>query len=276
MVLQLIELKAIYFVCFFLIHIIGSYLGFKIKSEKFDDLIELFIGSFLISFSITCIIPKAELSMSGSYPYASLISLSIFTILTLYNFLHESIALMDENILMTCDVIHSPSASLNEYTPISQNDQQKFHFWDNLATIFYYVIYCIYIIIVSLYHSSLDNIEELNSIIPFILTFRLFEAFTMSKFLQKMSIKKFTLMLLSLISSILPVLMLIPTNIKNIDNILGSAMALILGVYMYFGAMSIQNGMSKQPRNLSIAAVVLLSTFVIVCTIQTLDFHYGK
>jgi hypothetical protein len=50
------------------------------------------------------ILPRAESDIGGSYPYASLVAVIVFAALTLFEFIRDSIAIMDESILQTWDL----------------------------------------------------------------------------------------------------------------------------------------------------------------------------
>ncbi|OHT06231.1 hypothetical protein TRFO_25788 [Tritrichomonas foetus] len=258
--------KAIYSFSFFTAHILGSFLGTFLKKKKYSTYMELFSGGFLLSLGLNHIYRVSSTNPLVKYPYASVATLVIFTFLTLFTFLRESISLMDDNILTTCEIGQNASASNSEYDAILPHQKPQFHILENLSQILYYVISLFAVISLTI-SISRYSIDQLNENVPFFVIFRLFESSILSFFLFKMPLKKLYKYILIFVFS-LPSFLIFLSNtlISEKSNFpryfLKSCFSMLLGVYFYFGATSVHRGISSLSESFVVPFSILALSFI--------------
>lgn len=289
---SLIAFKALYFILFFIAHLLGSIIGSRIKSKCYSFLIDLFCGCFLLSVSLNHIYHiSASDIIFKTYPYQSLISIIIFSFLTLLYFIRDSTSIIDESMLVKYDTTGSSVRDNHQYTlnsteiqQIFQNDlishnnakennvdtqfhKPKFRFLDQFPLLLYYIISLESVISFGIYLSTYNK-SQLNHNCPYFLGFRLIESIILSILLSRVPISKIIFWIMIITFSIFSFFILIANEssstktISMINHIYRFSFSFLLGIYFYFGSLLLHNGFSNSSNSLFFSLLVIILSFI--------------
>ena len=110
------SIRLILFFPLLIYEILAYTISFFIPVEK-RDLISSFIAGILFSIGLSSMLPRAQRFTSSDYPYAGLISLSIFMILTLFRFITDGLNALNDNLISSFEVINQYTVSNQHYQP---------------------------------------------------------------------------------------------------------------------------------------------------------------
>ena len=129
----------IIFLGFFLFNFFGYYFSRLINK----DFIQIFIGSLMISLSIFQLLVKTKYYFYEKISYNIIISLISFIIISFYNFLRQSMSILDDTLLIKCDVANANYSNSNDKPENIISETSNFSFFDNFITFLFYFFYLI-------------------------------------------------------------------------------------------------------------------------------------
>lgn len=284
--------KVLYFFLFLISHVVGSIIGNRIKSKNYLFLIDLFCGSFLLSLSLNHIYNVTDSrSCFKSYPYQSLISIIIFSFLTLFSFIKDSTSFIDESMLLRYDTTGSSIRDNQQYTlntteghqfypneldlattpkenntPV-QNHKPKFRLLDNLHILIFYLISFTSSISFGLYLSTYTK-DQLNQNCPYFLVFRFFESIILSVLLSRMPISQIIFWAMIILYSLFSFFIIISNNSSSIINYFYRiSYSFLLGCYFYFGSLLLHNGISDSSKSFIFSLLIIIFSFALPYTL---------
>lgn len=290
--------KVLYFLLFLISHIVGSIIGNRIKPKNYSFLIDLFCGSFLLSFSLNHIYNVADSeSCFKSYPYQSLISIIIFSFLTLFSFIKDSTNFIDESMLLRYDTTGSSIRDNQQYTlnttdghqfypseldlantpkennaPV-QNHKPKFRLLDNLHILIFYLISFISSISFGLYLSTYTK-DQLNQNCPYFIVFRFFESIILSVLLSRMPVSQIIFWAMIILHSLFSFFIIISNKSSSIINYFYRiSYSFLLGCYFYFGSLLLHNGISDSSKSFIFSLLIIIFSFALPYTL-TIGIDY--
>ena len=278
--------KVLYFFSFLISHILGSFIGYRIKPVKYSYLIDLFCGSFLLSLSLNHIYKIADsVTYSKSYPYQSMISIIIFSFLSIFSFLRDSASTIDESMLLKYDTTGSSIRDNQQYTlntaechqlftnelglanppkinpEPTLNHKPKFRLLDNLPLLIFYLISFESSISLGFYISTYTK-DQLNQNCPYFVVFRFFESIILSIFLAKIPFPQIIFLIMIILYSLFSFFVIISNNPSStINNFYKLSYSFLLGSYFYFGLLFLHNGISESSKSFIFSLIILVFAF---------------
>lgn len=279
--------KVLYFSLFFISHMLGSFIGYRIKSKKYSFLIDLFCGSFLLSFSLNHAYKIADSSSySKSYQYQSLIAIIIFSFLTLFSFIRDSTNLIDESMLLRYDTTGSSIRDNQQYTLNTteghqffpnelgfantpkennesvQNHKPKFRFLDNFPVLLLFFISFVSSISFEFYLSTYTK-DQMNQNCPYFVVFRLFESTILSMLLSRIPISQIIFWCMIIFYSVFSFFIIISNKSSSIINYFYKiSYSFLLGTYFYFGSVLLHNGISDSSKSFVLSLIIIILSFI--------------
>ena len=209
------------------------------------DLAEMFFGSSMISISLVFMTIDCQAYYTDKYPYSFLIALISFTVLTFFTFIKDSLALLDDTLLVKCDIVNSAPLPTQEDTQQTDDEaRRKFSLLDNFVSTLLFLISCLECASFGLTIASYGSESDLHGRLPFILPVRFLQLVCISTYLKEMRIPGLIYTLLAIINA---ACVLIFGSIKQFvslqvtDVCFGVSSALLFGCFLYFGASAIHN-----------------------------------
>jgi len=246
---------------------IAIFLVSRINIEANYELVDLSLGSLVISVGFVYLLPQAEEDIIGKYPYAGLILISVFAMLTLISFIRDALSLMDENILTPMDVSKLQKSLISDASAsfLASPSEHQFRILDHIPEILFWIV----IILVSSFTGIDIHMQKkaLYKDFAYILI-RMIEFAVLSRQLLNLKRSSAAFWVLALIPSLFsPLFALMPlsysTHISRIKNFSGIVSSILLGIYFYIGAKGINTGLTTARYGVLLSSVVLFISFLI-------------
>jgi hypothetical protein len=233
------------------------------------DLIDLAIGGVFMSSGFIYVLPRATSRIPSAYPFASLVAVVVFTALTMFCFVRDSIALMDENILATCDAF-APPTTTDQLTNSPAVDQgPTFLIADYIPTIVLYVAVVLDAVACAVMLVT-DDADGLGDRTGVLIATQFIEFVGVGTYLVRLPIHPaifwFFVLFAALSSSVvigLPLREWSPTRY-----LAGYASAVVLGTYIFLGSIAVHTGLAQSNRHVIVASGTLLLSLAIPAAIR--------
>jgi hypothetical protein len=240
-------------------------------NTSYSDLIDLAIGGIFFSSGFVTLLPRAEANIGAPYPFASLLALIVFIGLSFLQFIRDSLALMDESLVQVCDVESfsrtDGAASAESTAPV--NDEPFVPSEQFPVALLYGSV------LLASFGTSIWLVaggeEQLNNIGPMIIAMQFVEFMAVGKMVCSMPIRRALYWVLAVVAAVVPsVLIAIPTEGDPawIHYFSGFSSAVVLGVFLFLGSISIHEALDSGTRPLIVSAVVLVLAFAIPAAIR--------
>ena len=236
--------KIIYSSISFVLTSLSYCLSYFLEFDSKKDLAEMFFGSSMISIALVFMTIDCQAYYTDKYPYSFLIALISFTVLTFFTFIKDSLALLDDTLLVKCDIVNSAPLPTQEDTQQTEDDRRKFSLLDNFVSTLLFLISCLECASFGLTIASYGSESDLHGRLPFILPVRFLQLVCISTFLKEMRINGFIYTVLAIVNA---TCVLVFGSIKQFaslqvtDICFGVSSALLVGCFLYFGASAIHN-----------------------------------
>jgi hypothetical protein len=256
--------KLIYGGCSLLSKLIAFAIGPLLSRPDLSDLVDLSVGGLFLSSAFVHILPRAEAGVGASYPFASLVAVIVFAALTLFCFIRDSIALMDENILTACDAQDHSAVRADLMADAAQPAAPAppaFLVADHLPTILLYVVVLAHSVTSALWMSSLEQ-SEMDNRAGVVIALQFLEFIGVARFVGGLPVPRWLYWTLGVVISASAAIIAVP--IKKIDVIsrmAGYVGAVVLGFYFFLGSIAVHNGLMQTARSLVVASLTLLVAF---------------
>lgn len=250
-------------VILFVLKLIAFSIVFFLRHRPDSEVIDVTVGAGLTAISLVHILPRAEDFIAGEYPFAALVALVVFTFLTLFTFIRDSLGLTDDTILTTdCDAINRhTTVNVNLLSGRDANESEtKFVFAENVPVIFLSLASVSTSIAAGLLLSG-TTLHELQVESPhFAIAF--LEFIAIARYIALMPIRAWIFWLSAVVLSVIESsLMMSPIeNLrrKTLIQYSGYSSSILLGVYLFLGSVAIQRGLTAAKQSwLSALALVL-------------------
>ena len=245
--------------------------SFLFNYDAKPEFFNLISGSFLLSLSFVQILPAATHLIETSYPFQSLTIIITFTFLTLFIFIRDALALMDDNVLLPCDAINIQSTFTgNGDSSISSlsREKTKFVFKEHFSEIFYYIVF----VLQSIPTGFVIRDMSIRKIIA-VLIFRVLEYIILGKIMRKMKLSNTFFWILGAIVSIIePIVVVIPVTIPSLilKWINGISSSILYGTYIFFATMDINSGVNVTSYDNLVIATIIIGGFAIPAGIRAI------
>jgi hypothetical protein len=209
--------------------------------------------------------------VSGSYPLASLIGICIFAFLTLFSFIRDSIALMDDSILTTGEPVGSAADSTAQLTD-TQPELPGFIWSDHIPAVALYVVSLADAIATAIWISTLE-LSAIHRRTGVVLALGFIEFAAMGRFVSAMRMPIALYCILSALAAIAPSI-LIACRFKNrgaAETAAGYVASVLLGLYLFVGSIAVHTALAHTRRPLRVALAVLMLSFAMPATIRACD-----
>jgi hypothetical protein len=246
-------------------------LAFFLDRSGIPDLIDLCLGSIFLSISFIHLLPRASSHLSGHYPFASLVAMCVFAFLTLFSFIRDSIALMDENILTTCEPVGSAAHSTAQLTD-TQPDLPGFIWSDHIPAVALYVVGLADATATAIWISTLE-LPEIHARTGVVLALGFIEFAAMGRFVAAIGMPIALFCILSALAAIGPSI-LIACSFKNpggARSAAGYAASVLLGLYLFVGSIAVYTGITQTRRSVGVTMAVLVLSFAMPIAIRAGD-----
>jgi hypothetical protein len=163
-----------------------------LNRTSLTDLIDLAIGSIFLSTTFVHIMPRADVQIHSSYPFGSLVTITVFAALTLFCFTRDAIAMRDENILTSCETISPQSVMGTELVSectVVPSPQRSFVISDEFPTLFLYVCVLVNAAAASLWLSAL-HLADLHHRTGVAIAIQFIEFIAVGTFVARMPISR--------------------------------------------------------------------------------------
>jgi hypothetical protein len=264
--------KLVYGGCSLLSKLIAFAIGTVLTRHDLSDLVDLAVGGLFLSSGFIHILPRAEAGVDASYPLASLVAVIVFAALTLFCFIRDSIALMDENILTACDTMnHSAVRSdlMDEAPPPAAPSPPAFLIADHIPAILLYVVVLAHSAASALWMSSLDA-SEMNKRAGVIIALQFLEFVGVAKYVRELPVARWLYWALGLVISAASAGVIAAPigKIDKISVISGYAAAVVLGFYFFLGSIAVHNGLTQTTHSIGVASLTLFLAFAIPAAVR--------
>ena len=261
----------------FVSKLVSFVVGPFLQRESISDVVDVTVGAGLTSISLVHILPRAEDYIAGPYPFAALVALGVFTLLTLFTFIRDSLALMDDTMLTTCDTINMHTTATTDLLDGQQVvERQEFMFGENAPTLFLCLSSAVTSVASGILLSS-AKIETLQSQAPTHIAIQFLEFIAIARYVAMMPIRKWLYVVLGVVlSAIEPALMMAPienVNWKTVVQFSGYASSVLLGVYLFLGSIAVQGGLAGVKHNVRTGICMVLAFAVPTAIPTSLRMH---
>lgn len=219
-----------------LAYLISYFLTFEYK-----DLIDMFFGTYMISDGILFMANDAIVEALVKYPFDFLLSLIVFTALTFYAFISDSLALLDDTLLVKCDMINNAPILSNDDKLPEVDENIKFNFLDNIIYVFLLGVAFLESASFAMY---IAKYEGLYKNLPFIIPVRFVRFICISYIFRDTNVSSLWYFVIAILNTIvIAVLGMLNTfmALSYCQSIYGTTSSLLLGCFIYFGATAIHN-----------------------------------
>jgi hypothetical protein len=269
------EWKLIYGIISLVSKVISFIIAIVLDQNEYSDMIDLAVGCVFLSSGFVHIMPRASSQVRGGYPFSSLIAISVFAVLTLFCFIRDSIALMDENILTTCDTVTyhggaSPDAAAEGDG--GGGPLAVFVWADQIPTLALYFAVLAETIATSIWVATLD-VGGLREHTAVILVMNFLEFIGVAKFVVSMPMPNFLYWLMTVIAAGVPsILIACPLgSCSGAKAAAGYVSSCLLGLYLFMGSIAVHSGLAQTRRHVAVVCAVLLLAFTIPAAIRAGD-----
>jgi hypothetical protein len=238
-------------------------------------MIDLAAGSVFLSSGFVHIMPQTFSQVSGRYPFSSLIAISVFAVLTLFCFIRDSIALMDENILTTCDTVTYGGGAAPDAAAEKEGGGAPlavFVWADQIPTLALYFALLADTIAVSVWVATLD-VGPLREHAAVILVMNFLEFVGVAKFVVSVPMPNFMYWVMTVVAAGAPSI-IIACPIRNGEGAkkaAGYVSSCLLGLYLFIGSITVHGGLTQTRRHVAVACVVLFLGFAIPAALRAMD-----
>jgi hypothetical protein len=266
------EWKAIYGAIGFVSKFISFAIALVFARPTVSDLADLAVGGLFLSSAFIHILPRAEYAVGGSYPYASLVAVVIFAALTLFCFIRDSIALMDENILTACDTIPHTTVRSDLVDEPQSPPPPSFLVADHLPTILLYLVVLVHTVASALWMANLTP-DDLTKHAAVVLALQLLEFIGLARYILQLPIRRWLYWLLGFfVSAASASVIAVPMpKISRVEVYSGYASAVVLGFYFFLGSIAVHTGLTQTNRHLLVASITLLVAFALPAAVRAAD-----
>jgi hypothetical protein len=272
-------LKLIYGLSAFVSKLLSFLIVFLLRHPNLSDLVDLAAGGLYLSSAFVHILPRAESDIGGSYPYASLVSVIVFAALTLFEFIRDAIAIMDESILQTwdpsthttikSDLTEEPSLPPPPPAPAAQS---SFHIADHLPIFLLYLVVIGHTVSSALWITNL-NADQLKEHAIVILSLQFLEFLGLAKYIGGLPINRVFYWVLGFVAAAASSAVIaapIP-EIQKIQAIGGYVSGVVLGFYFFLGSKAVHNGLTQTKKPLLVPSSTLLLAFAVPAAVRAGD-----
>lgn len=254
------------------ISFVGKMLGFTfgrfLGKESISDLVDLAVGGSMTAISLVHLLPRAEDFISGTYPLAALVAIVVFTVLTLFVFIRDSVVLMDENTLTPYETVkvHTTSNTdlLNEQL---HTKTPNLDLLDCVPIAVLYLTALLNSITAGLLLGSVLDETILNRNAGLHIAITVLEAIAVAKYLNGLSIHRAVYWGLAGLAALSEAIILaMPSHgisVNTMRQLSGYTSAILIGVYIFMGSCCIHNGLTTSKHPLPISAIVMLISFAV-------------
>lgn len=221
-------------------------ISYFINFAETKDLAEMFFGSSMISIAIRFMSTNSQIDTSSSYPFTLLISLISFMALTFYTFIHDSLALLDDTLLVKCDMVNNTPILTSDDKIPTEVENVKFNCLDNFVAILLFIVSTLECTIFGVIIAQLTYNEEVHKTLPFILPVRFLQLLCISIYLRETRMATIWYILAMILNSAtvgIFGLIKLPSSFNTEKSTLLFAVfsAILLGCFLYFGATAVHN-----------------------------------
>ncbi|EAX93128.1 hypothetical protein TVAG_234460 [Trichomonas vaginalis G3] len=254
--------------------IVAYVISYFLKFER-KDLSEIFFGSIMISDALTFMSIDSIADGTSGYPYNFLLALFAFTTLTFYSFFHDSLALLDDSLLVKCDMVNNTPMLSSEDKIQEIEETPKFNFWDNFVSIILFVLSTVECISFGETLSMYTNIYDLNHRLPYIIPVRFFQILCISTILRDTQMTDIWYIFVAILNAICVGVF---GSIKSImssracDIFFAVSSSLLLGSFLYFGAIAIHNSFISLAHSRWFSIIIAIVGFLIPSIFRVLMF----
>jgi hypothetical protein len=194
-----------------------------------------------------------------------------FAFMTLFSFIRDSIALMDENILTTCEPVGcaaEPTAQLTDTQP----ELPGFMWGDHIPAAALYVVTLADATATAIWIATLD-MRAIRARTGVVIALGFIEFAAMGKFVAAIHMPIGLYCILSALAAIAPSI-LIACPFKNpavAQTAAGYAGSVLLGLYLFVGSIAVHAGLTRTKWHLAVTLAVLVLSFAIPAAIRAGD-----
>jgi hypothetical protein len=270
----LTEYKLIFAAISLVSKVVSFVVAVFLDQHEYSDMIDLAVGCVFLSSGFVHIMPRASSQVSGRYPFSSLIAIAVFAVLTLFCFVRDSIALMDENILTTCDTVtYHGSAPPDPAEKDGGGEPLAVFVWaDQIPTLALYVALLADTIAVSIWVATLGT-DDLLEHAPVILVMNFLEFIGVAKFVVAVPMPNLAYWVLTVIAAGTPsVIIACPlANDGHAEQAAGYVSSCLFGLYLFMGLIAVHSGLAQTRRHLAVACAVLFFAFAVPAVVRAGD-----
>jgi hypothetical protein len=234
--------------------------------HEYSDMIDLAVGCVFLSSGFVHIMPRTSSHVSDRYPFSSLIAISVFAVLTLFCFVRDSIALMDENILTTCEMV-------TDHDTEKEDASSTIFTWaEQVPALALYVALLANTIAVSIWVATLD-IDDFIKHTIFILVMNFFEFIGVAKFVVAVPMPNVVYWILTVVAAGAPsIIIAYPiANCGRAKQAAGYVSSCLLGIYLFMGSIAVHSAVTQTKRHVAVTCAVLFFGFAVPAAIHAGD-----
>lgn len=220
---------------------------------KRRDLISLFIAGILFSIGISNMLPRAYIFTSSHYPYAGLVSLGIFMLLTLFRFITDGLNSLNDNQISSFEFINSYTVSNQNYQPPTKAslgllERLILFITNHIVIILLYLIMIIDSISNGVfYNCKIISNETLKKYFSTHIFLKFLEQIVIGLCIKETNVSKlYYLIMVAFLGIIEPLVSIIPCNKGNdlAYPFSGYSLSILLGLYFYIGSRAINDAVT--------------------------------
>jgi hypothetical protein len=270
--LALASWKLVYGGCALASKLAAFALGRLLLRPDAADLVDLGVGGLLLSSAFVHILPRAEAGVGLAYPLASLVAVAVFAALTLFCFIRDSIALMDENILTACDAANHSAVRadlMEEAPPPAPPAPPPFLVADHLPALLLYAAALAHSAASALWMGALPA-PEIHRRVGVVLALQFLECIGVARFVGGLPLSRGIYWgLAAAVAAASAAIIAAPIGeIAHIGTISGYVAAVVLGFYFFLGSIAVHNGLTQTTRSLVVASLTLLLAFALPAAVR--------
>jgi hypothetical protein len=235
------------------------------------DLIDLGVAGTLLSIAFVHVLPRAEDFVNTTYPFASLVAVIVFVAVTIFTFVRDSLALMDENILTPGDLGSPPATArttlISDPPETESAGSRGAKLAEIVPTVFLFVSLFVDSVATDLV-IAITETSSLTRIAAVQLSIRFLEFIVLAKLVKAGAAPKLLYWGLGIFISVASsVVIAIPleegAHKATLQRVSGCASAVVLGLYMYFGSLALNSGLADIKHSRALIASVLIVSFAV-------------
>ena len=244
------------------------------------SLASIFYGGILFLVSILHLFPMAHSMLDQIYPFTTAISLFITGLLTLFNFIHQSLQLVDETYLVQCENsggtnnIDENSKSLSrKYFGDLTTFKENLPIWLPLILFFVFLLFDQIMLAVLLSSTPISHLHE--CVILFLsLRFIIFTGF--GSIIREQLSNYLFYIIFAFILSVTPSIFLFISftfsekTISTLQITYGISTSCVIGFLLFYGGKNFHSGLSDYQESCLPQCFLLFLTFLLVTFLRAL------